>query len=265
LNEQLKGKMLPIRKMANSERQDSKAFAITTTEDPKQEILLTWQTPAPGENPAKVRPKTFAKVRLVGGQLAFRKMDSRPEFTQHEAAIITTLKRVECVPALICCSKTSIYMHYVDGQSLPDAIINMRPRVCFDVAWQILAAIAVVHAKGVIHGDVRPWNFIYGPKGRLYLVDFEYAYLRDAIRQPGLLKVHHTLGLRPPLSDWTDAFQSVADLWRSSPHPIMSRGLFLAPASLSWALRMTLAPRQYFLRGRRFFSTRLSRLTIRPS
>jgi serine/threonine protein kinase len=227
--------------------------------EPEQITLSAWQTPSQGDDPAIVRPKAFALVRLAGGQLAVRKTDSKPEYTIHEAKILETLKGIQCVPPLVCRSKTSIYIGYVAGQLLPAAVLNMGSRECLNMAWQMLAAVAAVHARGVVHADVRPWNFIYGADGRVYLFDFEYAYLRGRIRQPEILKVHHVFGLRPALSDWTDAFQSVADLWRSSPRPIMSRGLFLVPACLTWVLRLLQTPRELFLRGRGFVERRLRR------
>jgi serine/threonine protein kinase len=220
----------------------------TETNDPEKVILSSWQTPGPGEDPAMVRPKAFAVVRLAGGQLALRKADSSPEYTTHEAGILDTLRGIRCVPGLICSSETSIYIDYVAGRLLPEAILNMEHRECLNVAWQMLAAVAAVHARGVVHADVRPWNFIYGADGRVYLFDFEYAYLRGRIRQPEILKVHHVYGLRPALSDWTDAFQSIADLWRSSPHLTMNCALFLVPVFLSWALRMALVPRELYMR-----------------
>jgi eukaryotic-like serine/threonine-protein kinase len=58
-----------------------------------------------------------------------------------------------------------------------------------DVGRQMCAALAAIHAAGVIHRDVKPQNIILSPSGHATLIDFDLAWtptLRDA-GEPGMV------------------------------------------------------------------------------
>jgi serine/threonine-protein kinase len=98
-----------------------------------------------------------------------------------------------------------IAMELVEGGSLAD-LLTVRPRLPADLVATLLAqlldALAVVHAGGVVHGDVKPANLLLRPRqgGRphLLLADFGVATSRhDAVRlvAPGPVG---TPGFLPP-------------------------------------------------------------------
>lgn len=80
-----------------------------------------------------------------------------------------------------------IAYNYVKGMSLK-ALCTEKPtqvykntRFAVGVISQILGALKSLHmrAEPVIHGNITPENIILGKKGRVYLVDFASAFLKD--------------------------------------------------------------------------------------
>lgn len=205
-------------------------------------VVKTWTMPYPGCNSSWLRPKQFRVVRLEDGNLAFCKTDTAPEYIAHEAEILSALSELECVPSLICQTPTAIYTTYINGRLLPDAIESLGITACVRAGWQILVIVASVHRKGVVHGDVRPWNFIYGDNARLYLIDFEYAYSHNQLDSDAvsLLEVHHGLHLKTPFSEWIDAQWCVANVWRASTHRTVRSVLVYVPLGIHWGMRKIL-------------------------
>ena len=68
-------------------------------------------------------------------------------------------------------------MEFVEGQSLDQLIRRgrMEAGACADVVWQVLAALAYAHHKGVIHRDVKPANILVTPSGQVKVTDFGIA------------------------------------------------------------------------------------------
>ena len=158
---------------------------------------------------------------------------------------------LECVPALVYQTPTAIYTTYIKGRLLPEAIESLGISACLMVGWRILAIVASVHRKGVVHSDIRPWNFIYGDDARLYLIDFEYAYSHNQLNQPdviSLLEIHHGPRLKTAFSDWSDAWWSVANVWQSSTHRIASSVLAYIPLGLHWGMHQILRLRRLWYR-----------------
>jgi serine/threonine-protein kinase len=67
-----------------------------------------------------------------------------------------------------------IRMEYVEGTSL-DRLGRVAPRDALALFKKLAASLAVGHARGVVHRDVKPSNFIMTSGGSVKLVDFGIA------------------------------------------------------------------------------------------
>jgi serine/threonine-protein kinase len=78
-------------------------------------------------------------------------------------------------------------MEYVDGPSLgallrargghPSESRGLPPRTVLAIAKQLVRALDVAHAQGVVHGDLKPGNLLVGAGGVLKVSDFGVARL----------------------------------------------------------------------------------------
>ena len=120
-----------------------------------------------------------------------------------------------------------LVFEFVEGERL-DRVIGsgpMEPRRALSLAGQIASAVAALHARGVVHRDVKPSNIIIRGDGSLCLLDFGTAkHAGDAERTAEQLTtegfVVGTLQYMPPEA-----------LFRSAP---------LAPAYDVWAVGVVL-------------------------
>jgi serine/threonine-protein kinase len=73
-----------------------------------------------------------------------------------------------------------IAMRYVDGGDLTERLVagGMEPRTALDLLAQVAEALDAAHARGLVHGDVKPSNVLVAPgaghggSDHIYLADF---------------------------------------------------------------------------------------------
>ena len=68
-----------------------------------------------------------------------------------------------------------LVMEYVTGQSLAELLADrarLAPREAVEVGVEVCAALAVAHAQGLVHRDVKPANVLVGDDGRVKVTDF---------------------------------------------------------------------------------------------
>ena len=76
-----------------------------------------------------------------------------------------------------------LVMEYVEGISLADLLARhhrLPVPAAVVVGMQLCRALDVVHARGVLHRDVKPQNILLTGEGQVKLADFGVAALRDA-------------------------------------------------------------------------------------
>ncbi len=77
-----------------------------------------------------------------------------------------------------------VVMELVDGETLADGIRRgpVEPKRVAEVGLAVAEALDHVHARGLVHRDVKPANVLIGGGGRVRLTDFGIARLVDAAK-----------------------------------------------------------------------------------
>ncbi|WP_064445956.1 class III lanthionine synthetase LanKC [Micromonospora sp. NBRC 110037] len=124
---------------------------------------------------------------------------------RREETMLRRLAGLDCVPQLL--DRLTWWEHqflveeHVDGDTLQHHLAMRHPLIhpdpteqdltdyttwALDVIDQVQAALARIHARGVVFGDLHTANIMIRPDGRIVLVDFEQAYLADEDFTPSL-------------------------------------------------------------------------------
>ncbi|MGP3929507.1 serine/threonine protein kinase [Nonomuraea sp. KM88] len=103
---------------------------------------------------------------------------------------VRALRRVESpyvakvLDADLGCARPYLVMEHIEGATLLDRVRQNGPlddADLVDLAQGIAAALAIIHAAGVVHRDLKPGNIIMGAGGPV-LIDFGIAQVLDATR-----------------------------------------------------------------------------------
>src|SRR5205823_15063478 len=77
-----------------------------------------------------------------------------------------------------------VVMAYVEGQSLAERLTVLgrfeEVGVAVTLIRQVLDGLAAVHARGILHRDVKPANILIDARGRPLLTDFGLALPEDS-------------------------------------------------------------------------------------
>ncbi|MFZ5476633.1 MAG: protein kinase domain-containing protein [Myxococcota bacterium] len=89
-----------------------------------------------------------------------------------------------------------IVMELLEGGSLMDFVETfgpLPPRTAAEVCCAVLRALAVAHAAGVVHRDIKPHNVLLAPEGTPKVTDFGIAHVQ-VDDSPGLTKTGSIMG-----------------------------------------------------------------------
>jgi hypothetical protein len=124
---------------------------------------------------------------------------------RRERDMLSRLAGVAAVPRLLDYVTVGehefLVMEHVDGEALKSAIARRCPLLdsvaaeddlaayadwAVSVHADVAQAVAEIHSRGVVYGDLHTFNVLVRPDGRVALIDFEVADRLDAGRRPGL-------------------------------------------------------------------------------
>ena len=78
--------------------------------------------------------------------------------------------------------QVGVWMELVEGKTLDDEVRNgpnFDEHAAAEVGIALCEALEAVHAAGIVHGDIKAQNVVRGTDGRIVLMDFGAARLRD--------------------------------------------------------------------------------------
>jgi len=120
-----------------------------------------------------------------------------------------------------------LVMDRVLGRSLADLVETrlLNAGELLEIADQILDALVAAHANGIVHRDLKPENFLVDREGRVRILDFGIARIRDEVASetatrtgttmgtPGFMAPEQALGRQDAIGPQTDLFAVGATLF----------------------------------------------------
>lgn len=120
-------------------------------------------------------------------------------------------------------NQTAYYiMEFLEGEDLKHLLKNRGGRMAWqevkNITMQVIDALAVLHADGVVHRDISPDNIFISPNGKATLIDFGAARLFMAQKQLTVIlkrkyapiEQYETSGKQGP---WTDIYALAATIY----------------------------------------------------
>ena len=113
-------------------------------------------------------------------------------------------------------NKTFIAMEYVEGKTLRELIKSDELTIerITDISVQICEGLNEAHSKGITHRDIKPENILIDEKGKVKIVDFGLAKIKNVSR--GITKDGVTVGTIKYMSPEQIRNQTVdhrSDIW----------------------------------------------------
>ena len=113
-------------------------------------------------------------------------------------------------------NKTFIAMEYVEGKTLRELINSDELTIerITDISVQICEGLNEAHCKGITHRDIKPENILIEEKGKVKIVDFGLAKIKNTGR--GITKQDSTVGTLKYMSPEQIRNQNVdhrSDIW----------------------------------------------------
>jgi serine/threonine protein kinase len=119
-----------------------------------------------------------------------------------------------------------LVMDYYDGMTMADYLADKQPtlgpELAIPVMLPILDGLRYLHARGLIHRDIKPHNIYLATMGRAILLDFGAARQAAAEGDPKTMSVALSSGYAPleqyqrrsSQGPWTDVYGAAATLYR---------------------------------------------------
>ena len=100
----------------------------------------------------------------------------RKRRTKKEAKILEKINSLGFTPKLIENDEQKIVMEFIDGETLRD---YLNEKNYSKLMTELGKKIAMLHNKGIIHGDLTTSNFIV--KDKIYFIDFGLAFEENQV------------------------------------------------------------------------------------